>query len=102
MKMMQQMMGEGFSPMEMCRQMTQAVMRASETAAYATPELRGLFDSWLQEVEHEALSVIGETGETGVAQLAERLKISFESAAFLLCKLAQNGKIDIVARVKPQ
>jgi hypothetical protein len=102
MEMMKGMMGEGFSPMEMCRQMTQAVERASEMAAYGTPELRGLFEDWLKQVEEEVLASVRETGTTDAKAVAKKLKISVESAVFLFSKLAREGKLDVSAHVKAQ
>lgn len=93
MQMMKAMTEEGFPPMEMCRQMTQAVERASEMAAYATPELRALFEDWLREVEEEVLSFVSERGKVDAMEIAERLKISEQSAVFLLSRLAREGKI---------
>lgn len=93
MQMMKAMREEGFSPMEMCRQMTQAVERASEMAAYATPELRDLFEDWLRQVEEEILAFVSEQGKGDALEIAERLKISEQSAVFLLSKLARAGKI---------
>lgn len=97
MQMMKAMMEEGFSPMEMCRQMTQAVERASEMAAYATPELRDLFEDWLRQVEEEILAFVSEQGRVDALEIAERLKISEQSAVFLLSKLAREGKIHMSA-----
>lgn len=97
MQMMKAMREEGFSPMEMCRQMTQAVERASEMAAYATPELRDLFEDWLRQVEEEILAFVSEQGKVDALEIAERLKISEQSAVFLLSKLAREGKIHMSA-----
>ncbi|MGQ9655990.1 MAG: hypothetical protein ACUVXD_18195 [Thermodesulfobacteriota bacterium] len=93
MQTMKAMREQGFSPMEMCRQMTQAVERASEMAAYATPELRDLFEDWLRQVEEEILAFVSEQGKVNALEIAERLKISEQSAVFLLSKLAREGKI---------
>ena len=106
MEMMKKMMGEGGSPMEMCmnmcKQMTQTVAKASEMAAYATPELRGLFEAWLEEVEQEAVNFLSEKGAASAEELAERLGISPESAIFILARLAKSGKIRVSAQKGPE
>lgn len=109
MDMVKGMMGQGVPPMEMCmnmcRQMSQAVERTSEIAAYATPELRGLFDNWLEQVEEELLAFISETGRTSAVEVADKLKISVESAVFLLSKLAREWKLTVdayIGKVKGQ
>jgi len=99
MEMMQKMMGEGFSPMEMCRQMTEAVTRTSDMAAYATPELRGLFNDWLEQVEEEVIAFVKATGNAHAKDVADKLKISLESAVFLLSKLAREGKLEVSAHL---
>lgn len=102
MEMMKQMMGEGAPPMEMCinmcKQMTQSIERTSEMAAYATPELRGLFDAWLEEVEKEAMNYIQEKGAVSAQTLAEKLSISRQSAIFIIARLAKSGKVEAKAQ----
>lgn len=98
--MMKSMMGEGFSPMEMCREMTQAVKKASEMAAYGTPELRGLFEDWLRQVEEEILEFVKAKGRVDAEAIAQKFKISLESSAFVLGKLAREGKLNLSAGVE--
>lgn len=102
MGMMKNMMGEGFPPMEMCmnmcRQMTGAIEQVGNMAAYATPELRGLFESWLTEVEQEAQKFIQESGPVSAENLAENIGISIESAIFIMARLAKSGKIKAFAQ----
>jgi predicted HTH transcriptional regulator len=78
--------------------MTQSIERTSEMAAYATPELRGLFESWLEEVEKEAMNYIMEKGSVSARTLAEKLSISQESAIFIIAQLAKSGKIEASAQ----
>ncbi len=104
MEMMKKMMERGISPMEMCmnmcRQMTQSIERATEMAAYATPELRGLFETWLEEVEQESTKFIEEQDTVSAQTLADKLGISLESAIFLIARLAKAGKVEVIARKK--
>ncbi len=96
-------MAMGNSPiMEMCSQMTQAVQQTSqavrqtnENAAYATPELRDLFDDWLEQVENEVLAFLSKKDDASVEELSEALGITEQSAIFLLSKLTRQGKLDL-------
>lgn len=72
---MEKMMGGGFNPWEMCRQMTQAVNKAAEMGSYATPEVRALFEDWVGEVEKEILNFVETMGEVQPKDIAEKLKI---------------------------
>ncbi len=96
-EMMQKMMGgmQGFNPMAMCQAMTAAVSRSAEMAAYATPEVRALFEEWGQEVEREMVSLLTRRSPLSLETLATELKISQASALFFLGKLVQQGKATI-------
>jgi hypothetical protein len=95
--MMSRMMGgeEGFSPMEMCREMMAGMKQVSQLAAYATPEVRALFEDWVREVEETVLAFVQEQGTTDPQAIAEHLKISAESAVFFVSRLAREGKLKI-------
>ncbi len=104
MGMMQKMMGQmqdgGMKPMQMCRMMTESVVRASEQATWATPELRALFDDWAAQVKEELLSHLSEMGnEARIEDLAESLHLGVGSVAFLVTGLAREGKVHL--RVSP-
>jgi hypothetical protein len=98
--MMQQMMqkmgatGE-FSPAAMCQAMMTSVGKAAEMAAYATPEVRTLFEEWARSVEDEVLAALKARGPLDLATLASALKISPESALYFLGKLVREGKATI-------
>lgn len=51
MGMMVEKMGEGFNPMEMCKNMMEAVKTTAQMAGYATPEVMALFEDWVNQVE---------------------------------------------------
>ncbi|MBI2015028.1 MAG: hypothetical protein HYS77_05765 [Candidatus Rokubacteria bacterium] len=59
-QMMEKMMGgmEGFNPMAMCQAMMTSVSKSAEMAAYATPEVRTLFEEWARSVEEEISAVM--------------------------------------------
>lgn len=99
--MMQQMMErmtagmQELNPMAMCRAMMTSVATAAEMAAYATPEVRTLFEEWASSVENEVLAVLRARGPLDLAGLAAALKISPESALHFLGKLVREGKATI-------
>ena len=99
--MMQQVMErmtagmQEFSPMAMCRAMTASAAASAEMAAYATPELRTLFDEWARSVKDEMLAVLRARGPLDLDALAAALKISPDSALHFLAKLVREGKATI-------
>ena len=96
-EMMQKMMGgmKEFNPMAMCQAMMTSVSKSAEMAAYATPEVRTLFEEWAQSVGAEVLTVLKTKGRVNLAELAAALKISPESALFFLGRLVREGKVSI-------
>lgn len=101
--MMQNMMkgkdGMSFVMPEMCmkmmEQMTASMRESDFTTSYGTAEMRTLFEEWLKNIEEETLSFIKEKGKVSPDDVASRLKISKESALFLIWKLAREGKLTI-------
>ena len=96
-EMMQKMMGgmKEFNPMAMCQAMLTSVSKSAEMAAYATPEVRALFEEWGGEVEREMLALLTRRGPLSLEALAGELKISQASALSFLGKLVQQGKATI-------
>ncbi len=92
--MMQEMMsGAGdFNPMAMCQSMMSSVSKSAEMAAYATPEVRTLFEEWAASVAAEVQETLKTRGRMNLAELAEAVKISPESALFFLARLVRDGK----------
>lgn len=87
--MMGKMAGTGFNPMEMCKVM----MKTDSHSTFATPELRGLFNDWVAVVEQDLLAVINKKGAMNLAVLAQELKISEESALYLVSRLIRGKKL---------
>ena len=96
-EMMQKMTGAmgDFNPMAMCQAMMTSVGKAAEMAAYATPEVRVLFEEWARSVEDEVLAALKTRGRSDLAGLAAAVKISPESALYFLGKLVRDGKATI-------
>ncbi len=97
--MMAAMMGAGsdFNPAAMCQGMMTAVSKSAEMAAYATPEVRTLFEEWAHSVEEEVLATLKARGPMDLAALGSALKVSPESVLFFLGKLVREGKAAINA-----
>ncbi len=98
--MMQAMMGGGtgeFNPMAMCQAMMSSVSKSAELAAYATPEVRTLFEEWAENVGAEVLAAVRSRGRMSLTELAAALKISPESALVFLGRLVREGKVKISA-----
>lgn len=96
-EMMQKMMGgmKEFNPMTMCQAMMTSVSKSAEMAAYATPEVRTLFEEWAQSVGAEVLTVLKSKGRVNLAELATALKISPEGALFFLGRLVRENRATI-------
>lgn len=86
---------ESFNPMEMCKSMIENISRCGELAAYATPEVRGLFEDWTEEVSSEILRFVKEKGKITPEEIAKEIKISVNSVIFFISNLARQGKLKI-------
>jgi hypothetical protein len=91
---------EGFNPMDMCQKMMANISKSSDLATFATPEIRGLFEDWVQQIEEELVIFIEENPATEPKQVADHFKISEESAVYFLSKLAQKGRISLMVQKK--
>lgn len=104
MGMMKNMMGQGGKDsgngmggmMEMCTKMTQSVTKSAEMASFATEEIHGLFQDWLNQVETEVLSFVKSNGGTiDIAAIASQLSISEKSARYIVGVLFQRGVLNL-------
>ncbi|MDP4094953.1 MAG: winged helix-turn-helix domain-containing protein [Bacillota bacterium] len=86
---------DGFNPMDMCQKMMSNMSKNNEIATFATPEVRQMFEEWVQQVDEEILVLVKENNVITPEELAEKLKISKNSAVYFLSRLAQKGKISI-------
>ena len=98
-QVMEKMGGGGgdFNPAAMCQAMMNSVGKSAELAAYATPEVRTLFEEWAGSVQEEVLTTLKTRGPLDLSALGAALKISPESALFFLGKLVREGKATIGA-----
>ena len=81
----------------MSKEVLSAISHTYELATYSTPELRGLFNDWLGEIEQEALDFLKGRNEVDPNEVAQRLKLKRDSVIFILSKLAREGKVDMQA-----
>lgn len=94
---------EGFDPMDMCEKMMSSISRNSEIATFATPEVRQLFEEWVQQVDDEILNLINDNASISPEEIAGKLKISKNSVIYFLSRLAQKGKINLdIGKAKNQ
>ena len=86
-------MDEGVDPTKMCQSLVEKVAQSRQLSAVVHPEVLGLFESWLEELESEVISFVKKTGTLDTVDLAEGLGLSRSGAKFLVAKLKREGKL---------
>lgn len=81
--------------MTMAQKVTGSVTETSTMAAYATPEVRGLFEEWAKAVKEEILAFLKEKGKALPSDISAKLNISEESTLFCIGKMARGVKITL-------
>jgi hypothetical protein len=108
MEMMQKMMaqmsqGEGKAQMEkmmsMCSDMMTSMRQTNALAVHLTPELQHVFGEWLKQLEDKALGLLAK-GTADATGLARSLKITEDSALYVLHRLATSGKITLAGKLR--
>jgi hypothetical protein len=89
--------GESEMPWDMCKSMLATIGRSSDLATFATPEVRGLFEEWVTQIEDELLQAVEKAGGADPAQLALQFKLSEDSVHYFLGRLARKGKVHLKA-----
>lgn len=79
----------------MSREVLSAISHSYDLATYSTPELRGLFNEWLSEIEIEVFEFLKDKKRVDPDEVARHLKLERESIVFILNKLARDGKINM-------
>jgi hypothetical protein len=102
MNMMSMMMGNKMGaddgnekPWDMCKKMMSSISKSNDLASFATPEIRGLFEEWVIQIEEEFLDYIKTSNEKNIEKLIEHFKLSKESVVYILNRLSQKGKIKL-------
>lgn len=100
--MMGMMMGKmhgkgrtGHMPWDICKDMVSSIRQTHRVATLATPEVQGLFEDWVEQIEKELLDFLKDKKTVDVKDVAGHFKISKDSAYYFLTKLAQRGKIKL-------
>lgn len=86
-------MDEGVDPKQMCQSLVNKLAQSEQLEAVAHPEILGLFEDWLEELEEEVVAWARKARSRTPEQLSEDTGISRSGAAFVLAKLEREGKI---------
>ena len=68
---------------------------ATNLASFATPEVRVLFEEWAKLVEDEILAFIKDNVKATPADIANKMRLSEQSALYFLSKMLREGKITV-------
>lgn len=85
-------MDEGVDPTKMCQSLVDKVAQSRQLMALAHPEVLGLFEDWLEELEDE-VARLAAGGPLNPAALSEHTGLSKAGAAFILAKLHREQRI---------
>lgn len=85
------------NPLDMSKEVVSIVSHSYEMATYSTPELRGIFNDWMGEIENEVLEYLKDRKKMDHNEVADHFRLKPESAIFILSKLAREGKIKMEA-----
>jgi len=88
-------MGEGVDPTQMCQSLVDKVAQSKQLMAITDPDLLGLFEDWLEELEEEIIALGKTCGPLDPETLARKTGISMRGATFLLSKLDREKKISL-------
>jgi hypothetical protein len=91
----------GHMPWDMCKDMISSIKDSHKVATMATPEVQGLFEDWVEQIEKELLDFLKDKKTVDVKDIASHFKISKDSAYYFLTKLAQKGKINLSIKNLP-
>lgn len=86
-------MGEGVDPTQMCQSLVDKVAQSKQLMAITDPDLLVLFEDWLEELEDEIVTLVGQCGPLQEEELARKIGLSLRGATFLLSKLKREGKL---------
>lgn len=78
--------------MEMSQRAVGAAPETPDKAAFATPEIDGLFEEWLRTVEDEIGEILKESKAIKPSELAAKLRISEKSINYFLNRMKKEGK----------
>jgi hypothetical protein len=90
-------MGEGVDPTQMCQSLVDKVAQSKQLMAITDPDLLGLFEDWLEELEEEVIALARTAGPLDPKTLARHTGISMRGATFLLSKLNREKRLSAQA-----
>jgi hypothetical protein len=85
-------MDEGVDPTKMCQSLVDKVAQSKQLMAVAHPEVLGLFEDWLEELEEEVV-LLAAKGPLTPESLSDRTGLSRVGAEFILTKLHREQRI---------
>lgn len=85
-------MDEGVDPTKMCQSLVDKVAQSRQLMAVAHPEVLGLFEDWLEELEDEVVRLAAK-GAPNARTLAATTGLSKAGAEFILAKLNREQRI---------
>lgn len=86
-------MDEGVDPTHMCQTLVHKVARSKQLLAVADPGILELFESWLEELEDEAIGYMEKHPMAEASAMAADLGLSKSGADFLLAKLRRGTQL---------
>lgn len=86
-------MDEGVDPTHMCQSLVHKVAQSKQLLAVADPGILELFESWLEELEDEALGYMAKNPGAEALTMAADLGLSKSGADFLLAKLRREARL---------
>ncbi len=86
---------KGFMPWDMGKEIMSSIQQSHKIATLATPEVQGLFEDWVEQIEQEMLEYLKDKDSVDIKDLANNFKISQDSAYYFLTRLAQKDKIKL-------
>lgn len=75
--------------------MVDSVLRSTQMASLATPEMQDMFDQWVTLIGRQMLAEIGPAGECDIPSLARTIGVGETTLFSLLVYLHRSGKIHI-------
>lgn len=86
-------MDEGVDPTKMCQSLVDKVAQSRQLMAVAHPEVLGLFEDWLEELEDEVVRLAAK-GPLHAQVIADRTGLSRAGAEFILTKLRREQRME--------
>ncbi len=83
------------SPVDVSKEVLAAISYTHELGAYATPELKTLFNDWLIEIERLITAFVREHRRVDSEAVAHHFKLGRDSVIFIISKLVREGKISM-------